>query len=181
MVTNVSRVGACHGRLCSPFPLSSGRGDKVYPGFAGLPKYGVRPLSSTCPIVDVSFMARLSQLCGSCGVCIKARYPIARQSRLVNVSAIAIPSLLGAHVAAHRNSDVTALSRNWFRCVLLLSKVETVSFSFRSDFGICGVILDSSATSSCALSIVERRQSETSRAFLRCSTQLGRCDPRIWP
>jgi hypothetical protein len=102
----------------------------------------------------------------------RARYPIARQSRLVNVSAISHSFSARSSCSGSKKLRCDCVKQQLVP-MCAHAKVETISFGFRCDFGTSAVILDSSATSLCALSIVERRQSEMLRAFLRCSASLG--------
>lgn len=57
--------------------------------------------------------------------------------------------------------------------ICALAKVETVSFGFCSDFSICAVILDSSATSSGALSMSRDNSPRCCERFFAVARSLG--------
>jgi hypothetical protein len=173
-VVIVGRTGACHGRPCWPFPLPLEAGDSTCAGSIDSPKVLLANFAVHFPSRGYfSFRARLSQSCGRSGACISARYPIARQSRLVTVSEMNHSLSPRSSFNGSQNSEVTASSRNWFRCVLLPSKLETVSFGFRNDFGICAVILDSSVTSSCAVLMSRDDSPRCCERFFAAERSLG--------
>src|SRR2546423_5871447 len=89
MAVIVGRAGARHGKARASFPLPFGRGDSACAGFVNAPKV-LRPNRAVhFPSRGYfSFKARPSQSCGNFGVCIRAKYPTARQSKLVAVSEI---------------------------------------------------------------------------------------------